>query len=114
MIIQLRPRELKAWLANLPAKAKPILLDVREAHEVAFAAVRDATGFTQSAMPMASVPLRLAELDPAQPVVCLCHHGGRSMQVAHFLLGQGYTQVVNVTGGIHAWSAELDSTIPTY
>ena len=114
MISQLRPRDLKNWLADLPADAKPVLLDVREAHEVAIAHVQDAAGFTLVTMPMASVPLRLAELDPAQPIACLCHHGGRSMQVAGFLLSRGYTKLVNVTGGIHAWAAELDNTIPTY
>ena len=114
MIAQLRPRELQDWLSSLPPTAKPVLLDVREPHEVAHASVRSAPGFTVLTIPMSSVPLRLAELDPAQPIACLCHHGGRSMQVANFLLGRGYTHLLNVTGGIHAWAAELDNAIPTY
>jgi len=64
-------------------------------------------------MPMQTIPARLAELDKSIPIACLCHHGGRSMQVAIFLLQHGY-QVVNVAGGIHAWSAQVDPTIPVY
>jgi rhodanese-related sulfurtransferase len=57
---------------------------------------------------MGSVPARLAELDP-NAVACLCHHGGRSMQVASFLHGnQGFTHVANIAGGIHAWADEVD------
>jgi rhodanese-related sulfurtransferase len=55
----------------------------------------------------------LEELDMARPIACLCHHGSRSLQVASFLAQHGY-QVVNVAGGIHAWSEELDPSIPVY
>ena len=113
MIAQLRPRDLPAWLQSLPATARPVVLDVREAHELHLASVQP-DGFTLLTIPMATVPLRLAELDADQPIACLCHHGGRSMQVANFLLAKGFTQLVNIAGGIHAWSAELDPTIPTY
>ena len=113
MITQLRPSELSAWLQSLPADAVPVLLDVREPHEIAFASVKP-SGFTSLAIPMGAIPSRLAELNPDQPIACLCHHGGRSMQVASFLMARGFTQLVNVAGGIHAWSAELDSSIPTY
>jgi rhodanese-related sulfurtransferase len=58
--------------------------------------------------------VRLAELDPAQPIACLCHHGGRSMQVAQFLASRGFTNVVNIAGGIHAWAAEVDPSLATY
>jgi hypothetical protein len=55
----------------------------------------------------------LDELDKSRPIACLCHHGSRSMQVANFLLQHGY-QVVNVAGGIHAWSEQIDPTIAVY
>jgi rhodanese-related sulfurtransferase len=54
------------------------------------------------------------ELQRDQPIACLCHHGGRSAQVAHFLMQNGFTQIVNVQGGINAWSSEVDPSIPTY
>jgi rhodanese-related sulfurtransferase len=63
---------------------------------------------------MHTVPLRLQELKPEQPIAVLCHHGGRSMQVAAFLVQQGFSHVANVAGGIHAWSTQLDGSIPTY
>ena len=51
---------------------------------------------------MASVPARMQELDPDAEIVVICHHGGRSMQVAHFLEHQGFEQVFNLAGGVHA------------
>ena len=113
MIKQIRPSDLPAWLHSLPAEAHPVLLDVREVHERQLASVAP-PGFTLVSIPMGLIPARLQELDPGQPLACLCHHGGRSMQVANFLLSHGFTQLVNVSGGIHAWSAEVDNSIPTY
>jgi len=64
-------------------------------------------------MPMQSIPARLDELDKTRPIACLCHHGSRSMQVATFLERQGF-EVINVAGGIHAWSSQVDASIPVY
>ena len=113
MIAQVRPRELSAWLAAARAVGEPIVLDVREPAELRTASVT-AGDFTLLAIPMGSIPSRLSELDPARPVACLCHHGGRSMQVASFLHGRGFSHVANIAGGIHAWSDELDPGIPRY
>jgi rhodanese-related sulfurtransferase len=63
---------------------------------------------------MGLVPPRLSELDPTRPVACLCHHGGRSMQVANFLVSQGFSHVANIAGGIHAWSEEVDPSLARY
>jgi len=113
MITQFRPRDLNAWLAQLGPDAKPVVLDVREPAELQIASVKP-EGFALVTMPMGSVPVRLAELDADQPIACLCHHGGRSMQVAQFLAHQGFSQVANIAGGIHAWAAERDPTLATY
>lgn len=113
MIDQVRPRDLKAWLERVRAFGEPVVLDVREPAELQTASVQP-DGFTLLTIPMGAVPARLSELDPRQPVACLCHHGGRSMQVASFLLGRGFSQVANVAGGIHAWADELDPSIPRY
>ena len=53
-------------------------------------------------------------LDPEQAIVCICHHGARSMQVGAFLERAGFEQVVNLTGGIHAWAMQIDSSMATY
>jgi rhodanese-related sulfurtransferase len=44
----------------------------------------------------------------------MCHHGGRSQQVALFLAAHGYGQVVNLAGGIDAWAEALDPSLPRY
>jgi rhodanese-related sulfurtransferase len=59
-------------------------------------------------------PQRLAELDPSQPLACLCHHGMRSLQVANYLAQNGFAHVVNLQGGIDAWSHEVDPSVPRY
>mgnify|MGYP002133566587 CR=1 FL=1 len=82
----------KAIIVKLAEKLRdwepdqPVVLDVREPAELQTASVQP-DGFTLLTIPMGAVPARLSELDPRQPVACLCHHGGRSMQVASFLLG---------------------------
>jgi rhodanese-related sulfurtransferase len=113
MIVQIRPSQLAAWLETVRPHGAPLVLDVREPSELRVASVT-ADGFTLMTIPMGVIPPRLNELDPAQPVACLCHHGARSMQVAAFLKAQGFEHVANIAGGIHAWSAELDSSVPTY
>ena len=107
---QISPAQLAEWASQ--QTQQPVLLDVREGWEVQTACARP-EGLEFVHMPMQTVPARLNELDRSRPVACLCHHGGRSMQVAHFLANQGY-DVVNVAGGIHAWSAQVDASIPTY
>ena len=89
------------------------LLDVREPWEVDVAAVRLADIPTRH-IPLSQIPERLAELDPSQPIVCICHHGVRSRQVVAFLERQGFESVYNLAGGIDAWSALVDPTVPRY
>ncbi len=113
MIAQIRPSALTAWLDTARALGEPVVLDVREPSELRTASVK-ADGFTLLTIPMGTIPARLAELDPAQPIACLCHHGGRSMQVASFLQARGYAHLANIAGGIDAWSLERDPQVPRY
>jgi rhodanese-related sulfurtransferase len=105
---QISPQDLAAWLADASRK-KPQLLDVRERWEWDTARIDGAT-----LIPMREVPARVAELDPDHDVVAICHHGGRSMQVALFLEKQGFKRVHNLAGGIDAWSRTVDASVPTY
>ncbi len=89
------------------------MLDVREPWELATASVTP-DGFSLLAIPMSQIPSRIGELDPAQPVACLCHHGARSERVAMFLEQHGFSAVANVAGGIDAWSCEVDARVPRY
>ena len=100
--------ELAQWLADA-GRAQPLLLDVREPWEFQTCHIEGATP-----MPMRSIPARLAELDADRPVVCICHHGARSMQVANFLEQNGFAEVTNLTGGVHAWALQVDKSMPTY
>jgi rhodanese-related sulfurtransferase len=107
---QLYPSQVAEWVSQ--QTQRPVLLDVREGWEVQTASAKH-EGLDLVHMPMQSIPARLDELDKSRPIACLCHHGSRSMQVANFLLQHGY-QVVNVAGGIHAWSEQIDPTIAVY
>jgi rhodanese-related sulfurtransferase len=112
MIEQIRPAELAAWLQR-HVTTQPIVLDVREPWELQTASVRPA-GFDLVSIPMGEITARLAELQPATPVACLCHYGARSQRVAAFLAANGFENVVNIAGGIHAWAMELDPTVAIY
>ncbi len=92
---------------------KPLLLDVREPWEFALAAI-NIPGLETRTMPMGNVPAQLNQLDPTQPVVCICHHGMRSAQVVAFLERQGFEAAYNLAGGIDAWSQQVDPQVPRY
>lgn len=113
MIAQIRPSQLQAWLQQVRVHGEPLVLDVREPMELRTASIR-ADGFELLTIPMGTLPARLHELDPQRPVACLCHHGSRSLQVANFLVARGFTEVANIAGGIHAWSMEVDPSVPCY
>jgi rhodanese-related sulfurtransferase len=86
------------------------LIDVREDWEVQLAPAP--TEFLH--IPMSQIPPRIGELDASKETVIICRSGGRSMQVAHFLEQHGFQDIANLSGGILAWSRELDPSIPTY
>ena len=113
MIHQVRPADLSAWFDTVRAHGAPVVLDVREPSELRVASIQ-ADGFELVTIPMGVSPSRLNELNPEQPVACLCHHGVRSMQVANFLSARGFAHVANIAGGINAWSNELDPGVPRY
>jgi rhodanese-related sulfurtransferase len=102
------PTELAAWLAE-SEREKPLLLDVREPWEFERARIDGSLH-----VPMREVPGRLAEIDPDKEVVAICHHGGRSMQVAMFLEKNGFSRVHNLVGGVDGWSRTVDPSVPTY
>ena len=84
------------------------LLDVREDWEVAVANVAGTVH-----IPMGQVADRTGELNRDAEIVVLCRSGRRSLEVAKYLQAQGFT-VLNLTGGILAWSRDLDPSIPAY
>ena len=121
MIFQLNPSNFAAWRDNATAGTAPaglpVVLDVREPGEVQAASVKP-DGFTLVHIPMREIPARLAELQNTfgvdHPIACLCHHGMRSLQVANYLVQSGFGEVVNLQGGIDAWSQQVDPAVARY
>lgn len=105
MIKDITPLDLQARLAHNP----PLLLDVREDHEVALCALPHAKH-----IPLAQLAERQQELPHDQEIVIYCHHGGRSMKAARWLADHGFTSLFNLSGGIDEWAASVDFTMARY
>jgi rhodanese-related sulfurtransferase len=101
-------RELAAWLAD-DMRDKPLLLDVREPWETQICRIDGS-----ELVPIQALAARLPDLAGERPIVCICHHGGRSAHVAMFLARHGYEDVYNLTGGVDAWARQVDTAMPTY
>ncbi len=86
-----------------------LILDVREAWEAHIAPISGALN-----IPMQQLPSSLLALPEDQTILCLCHHGIRSMHVAQFLVQQGFENIYNITGGSEAWSRTVDTSVPRY
>jgi rhodanese-related sulfurtransferase len=91
------------------AHSRLILLDVREPWEIEIASLPESKN-----IPMGEITQRFEEISREQTVVCICHHGVRSLQVGMFLERQGFENIVNLTGGIDAWSKLVDTSCPSY
>ncbi len=87
----------------------PLVIDVREDWELQLASIPGVVH-----VPMNQLPARLGEFSRDAETIVMCHAGGRSLRVAHYLANQGFTNVANLTGGISAWSQEVDATVPRY
>lgn len=94
------------WLASAEP---PVLIDVREADEVAICAIPGAVH-----IPMQSIPARLGDLPKDKTYLIHCHHGGRSLRVTRFLRDQGYAKVSNMKGGIDKWAVLVTPGMPRY
>lgn len=99
--------QLREWLAS---RAQPVtLLDVREPWEFALCRMEGSLH-----IPLAQLPARMGELDPARPTVVICHHGVRSLHAGTFLERQGFGDVVNLRGGIDGWARLVDDAMALY
>jgi rhodanese-related sulfurtransferase len=103
---EILPRELKE---RMDLGDTPLILDVREAEEVQCAPFPRAVH-----IPMGEIPARAGELKRERETVVVCHHGIRSAQVAGYLSSIGFKKVLNLIGGIDAWSLSVDPAVPRY
>ncbi len=86
-----------------------LLLDVREAFEVATCSVAGSRH-----IPMRQIPENLPSLPRDRLILVLCHVGARSLRVTQFLRANGFAQVTNVAGGIDAWAEQIDPSLARY
>ncbi|MGI0054676.1 MAG: rhodanese-like domain-containing protein [Thermoplasmata archaeon] len=107
MVGRITPSEVAKRLAADPDAL--FLLDVREPDEREVAVIEPSLH-----IPMGEVMERLADIPREREIVVYCHMGARSEMIASFLEAEGYANVLNLTGGIDAWSAEVDPAVPRY
>lgn len=97
-------------LAERMARGDDLLIvDVREPHELVIASFPDALH-----VPLGKLPARMNELPATRTLVLACHHGIRGLKALEFLRSRGYTKLKNLSGGIEAWSLEVDKSVPRY
>ena len=96
---------------ELKSPEAPLLLDVRTEEELQIAHIDGARHIVLDAL-----STRLGELEDYRDkdIVCMCHHGMRSAHAQQILLSNGFTRVRNLTGGIHAWSVDVDPQVAQY
>ncbi len=106
-IEQISPHEARVRRDGNPEDV--VLLDCRERFELDLASIVGAVH-----IPMGEIVARCAELDPHREVIVFCHTGIRSLNVTAYLGRQGFEHVVNMAGGIDAWSRTVDPSVPCY
>jgi rhodanese-related sulfurtransferase len=104
--LEISAREVKE---RLDKGEKLLLVDVREPHEYELCHIEGAV-----LIPMGSIPENLQKLDTDEDVICFCHHGMRSLDVANWLRTRGVNSAKSMAGGIDRWSLEIDPSVPRY
>lgn len=100
-------RELQNHLAE--SQTAPLLLDVREEWEYEYCHIAGSI-----LIPMGQVPAHLEELDKAREIVVICHHGIRSRHIGMYLEHAGFSNVINLEGGVEQWAADVEPTMQRY
>ena len=111
-MLELSAQQLKAHLdaRQLESdKQQPLLLDVRQPWEYEVCRIENSV-----LVPMSQIPAKLEELDSERETVVICHHGIRSRSVARFLEQAGFSNVINLSGGVAQWAQTVDKQMPTY
>lgn len=84
------------------------LIDVREINEHEYCNIGG------QLIPMGEIMFNLEEISKEKEVIIHCKSGGRSSAIVQALMSRGYSNVINLKGGILAWANEIDPTLPTY
>jgi adenylyltransferase/sulfurtransferase len=102
---EIAPRELKS---RLDRGDDLFILDVREPHEYQIC------NLGGHLIPLGELSRRVNELDSSREIVAHCRGGKRSAEAVEFLRSAGFRKVLNLKGGILAWSDEVDPSVPKY
>lgn len=108
-MIVMQEMNVKELAQRLKEGTAPIIIDVREPNEFAYARIPGAI-----LKPLGDFREWTQELDKDQEYVLQCHTGSRSWQAAYLLERMGFTRVYNLSGGIDAWSLHIDPNVPRY
>lgn len=104
---EFEPAELREYLDS--CDETPYLLDVRQPWEYDVCRIEGS-----ELIPMSQIQARVQDLDPQRETVVICHHGIRSRAVARFLDEVGFSNVINLSGGVDRWAKTVDNSMATY
>ncbi len=88
---------------------QPLLLDVRQPWEFDVCKIDNSV-----LMPMSQIPAEIESLNSERETVVICHHGIRSRSVGRFLEQAGFSNIINLSGGVAQWAQTVDQKMPTY
>ncbi len=108
VIREISPTELKK---RVEGGDSLVIVDVREPFEQHIADLPD---YGQVRIPVKEIPYRGNELDREAEIVVYCRSGPRSAWATERLMAMGFHRVLNLRGGLMAWRAEIDPTLPGY
>ena len=106
-MIEKTPTEIKSLLKNTNNKA--IILDVREEWEYDICHIEGSI-----LIPMGKITERIGELNKEDLTIVVCHHGIRSRMVGKYLVGLGFNNIINLTGGVDLWAKDVDTDMKKY
>lgn len=104
---ELNAQELKAHLET--CDQQPLLLDVRQPWEFEVCKIENSV-----LLPMSQITTEYNNLDFDRETVVICHHGIRSRRVGRYLEQAGFSNIINLSGGVAQWAQTVDKDMPTY
>ena len=90
-------------------ETQPLLLDVRQPWEIDVCKIENSI-----LIPMSQVPAKIDSLDTNSEIVVICHHGIRSRSVGRYLEHAGFSNIINLSGGVDQWAKTVDKQMVTY
>jgi rhodanese-related sulfurtransferase len=106
-MLELSAQELKAYLET--CDEQPLLLDVRQPWEFDVCKIANS-----KLLPMSQITTEFSSLDSDRETVVICHHGIRSRRVGRYLEAAGFSNIINLSGGVAQWANTVDKQMDTY